>query len=90
MEKKRWKSVFSHLPPSSVIVQIHQGPVVFINLPCIDENPREVQSVLDVGAAPAPLPPVGRELPLQLVLVAATAREVPRGARLRDGVGDAG
>ena len=71
-------------------MQIHQGPVVFVNLPRIDENPREVQSVLDVGATAAPLPPVGRELPLQLVLVAAAAREVPRGARLRDGVGDAG
>ena len=84
------KGVFSHLPPSSVIVQIHQRPVVFVNLPSIDENPREVKSVLDVSAAAAPLPTVGRELPLQLVLVAAAAREIPRGARLSDGVGDAG
>ena len=70
-------------------MQIHQGPVVFVDLPRIDENPCEVQSVLDVGAAAAPLPPVRGELPLQLLLVAAAAREVPRGARLRDGVGDA-
>ena len=83
-------NLISHLSPSAVIVKIHQRPVVFINLPRIDEDPREVQPVLDVSTAAAPLPSIRGELPLQLVLVAAAAREIPRGARLRDGVGDAG
>ena len=82
--------LLSYLSSSTVIVQIHQGPIVFINLPRIDEDPREVQSVFNVCAAAAPLPAVRGELPLQLVLIATAAREVPRGARLRYGVSNAG
>ena len=68
-------------------MQIHQCSIVFINLSCIYEYPCEVQAVLDISATPSPLPAVGGELSLQLVLVAATAGEIAHGTRLRDGVG---
>lgn len=47
-------------------MQVHERAVVLVDLAGVDEDAREVEAVLDVGAAAAPLPPVGGELPLQL------------------------
>lgn len=55
-----------NLSSSSVVVQVHQSAVVFVDLPSVDEDPRKVQTILDVRAAPAPLPAVRRKLPFQL------------------------
>lgn len=101
MLKAFWKTapceIFHHLSPGLVVVQVHEAPGVFLDLPGVHEAPRELHAVLDVGRAATPLPPFLLVVVVALLLtVAAALAEVALAAgrgdsvcytRRRDGVG---
>lgn len=91
MLKAFWKTVpcetFHHLPSGLVVVQVHEAPGVFLNLPGIHKAPRELHAVLDIGWAAAPLPPFLLVLVVALLLtVAAALAEVALAAGRGDSV----
>lgn len=71
-------------------MEVHQRPGISVRFPGVDELPTEAQTVLDVCAASAPSPPLGRQRPLGLRLVTAAPGEVPVTTGLRHGEGDGG
>lgn len=79
----------AYLAPDLVVVQVHQGPGVLLDLPRVDEHLGEAQAVADVGRAAAPLPALVDAVEALLLLVAAAVAQVALRAGGRDGVGHA-
>ena len=50
----------TYLSASLIVVQVHEGPLVALHLPGVDELAGEADAEADVGAAAAPLPAGGR------------------------------
>lgn len=81
--------VIAYLASDLVVVQVHQGPGVLLDLPRVDEHLGEAQAVADVGRAAAPLPALVDAVEALLLLVAAAVAQVALRAGGRDGVGHA-
>lgn len=79
----------TYLASNLVVVQVHQGPGVLLDLPRVDEHLGEAQAVADVGRAAAPLPSLVDAVEALLLLVAAAVAQVTLRAGGRDGVGHA-
>lgn len=79
----------AYLASDLVVVQVHQGPGVLLDLPRVDEHLGEAQAVADVGRAAAPLPALVDAVEALLLLVAAAVAQVALRAGGRDGVGHA-
>ena len=79
----------THLSSDFIVVEVHQRSGIIDCLPGVDEDPREPQAVLNVGAAAAPAPAVLRQ-PRLLAPVAAAVGQVAAAAGLGDGVGGTG
>jgi len=79
-----------YLSPRLIVVQVHQPAGVLLDLAGVDEAPRELHAVLDVGRAAAPLPAVLSVVVALLLAVAAALAEVALAAGRGHRVGDSG
>lgn len=68
-------------------MEVHEGPCVLFDFPCIDEHFGEPETVADVRWAPAPLPALVYAVETLLVLVAAAVAQAALRAGGCDGVG---
>lgn len=77
----------SYLPPSLIVVQIHESPCILLNLPCIHKHFGESYSISDVCRAASPFPSFVFVVLSLLFLVTTTIAQIPLGAGSSDGMG---
>ena len=85
----RHSEFWANLSSDFVVMEIHQSSCVLRNLARVDEQPREFESVLDVGAAATPSPTLVGDSVVFATITAAVG-QVALHAGFGDGVGDTG
>ena len=78
-----------YLSANFIVVKVHERPGIVCHLASVEEESRESESILDVGAAAAPPPSLVGDARL-FASVAAAVGEVALHTCLGDGVCDAG